>query len=708
MLHVGGARVLDKSADLTQVTHVISAKGETPTAVDAAPTVDYFAADYIIGYLCLGGRAKLSPAHLTEFQSGAPKRKSEPHVAPRRRKVGRVSPVDEATGPSLAQPKPLGPVYPEVAVAPLHVFPLIREGRPQRALFSSRVRKRIDAFARFDHQRVRWADEDDEEDGDVDEFLAQVKAQVSATQQPTHRFLAKVLHTAVIGAADAQRAELGSRLLYDALLLHPFDTDTESTNTPPWAGRSVDDSWSLLLECIRGSSAPPRTEGHEAAAAGALGERRAANRHRAADYVLSALEHHLALAGTGECELLERTLFPIGDATSDGRQKCVRCIDTLVQAAETNNVLVVQLVQRLLALVLVNARKHGSSKRLIQELVTTLRPSFSALPFEGKRLLLRTCAAHDLRLALVERELDNGGYRQAAVPRADVTWRKEPFGANKMFWYYCFLAPPSARVREASRSPTKTPSKLAKKLQHKNPKGETRLHQCAMRGKAADVAELLEQGADPNTRCNAGLSPLMDACSRMHVEVVRLLLTHGADARAQSMPESDETTALHEALWAVQDCTSVADRRRVRETVELLLTNGADPLARCGKGHNATDVVREASSDQTFLAELKALLSKSSSADGASGPERELAQLAPRSYAAFKRDKPTPLECEELFCLLSSMLQSAAQLGHAPELSAGHVAAMRSHLKSLCGTVPTGCSLGLGLLEAKAQRCAAL
>ena len=55
------------------------------------------------------------------------------------------------------------------------------------------------------------------------------------------------------------------------------------------------------------------------------------------------------------------------------------------------------------------------------------------------------------------------------------------------------------------------------------------LHTAAFRGRVEDVKLLLERGADPNAKDNAGRTPLHFAAFRGHVEIVKLLLERGAD-----------------------------------------------------------------------------------------------------------------------------------------------------------------------------------
>lgn len=85
----------------------------------------------------------------------------------------------------------------------------------------------------------------------------------------------------------------------------------------------------------------------------------------------------------------------------------------------------------------------------------------------------------------------------------------------------------------------------------------------AMRGDAAEVRSLLEDGADPNAARGDGMTALHWAGERGHVEVVRTLVAAGADVEAKTRIGS--YTPLH-----------VASRAGHTEVVRLLLEAGAD------------------------------------------------------------------------------------------------------------------------------------
>ncbi|XP_067114899.1 BRCA1-associated RING domain protein 1 [Osmerus mordax] len=78
----------------------------------------------------------------------------------------------------------------------------------------------------------------------------------------------------------------------------------------------------------------------------------------------------------------------------------------------------------------------------------------------------------------------------------------------------------------------------------RNFKGETPLHLAAIKGEVEAVKELLEQGADPNLKDNAGWTPLHEACNLGHQRVVEVLLREGA---LLNTPGYENDSPLHDA-----------------------------------------------------------------------------------------------------------------------------------------------------------------
>ncbi|HET8676995.1 MAG TPA: ankyrin repeat domain-containing protein, partial [Blastocatellia bacterium] len=109
--------------------------------------------------------------------------------------------------------------------------------------------------------------------------------------------------------------------------------------------------------------------------------------------------------------------------------------------------------------------------------------------------------------------------------------------------------------------------------------GTTPLMQAVLYGDADSVRLLLEQGADPNTRNDAGATALMWAVDDL--EKARLLVEHGADVNARS---DDGRTPLLIA----------AARFGNTEIVRLLLDRGADLAAKSPDPRGYATVLSEA------------------------------------------------------------------------------------------------------------------
>ena len=86
--------------------------------------------------------------------------------------------------------------------------------------------------------------------------------------------------------------------------------------------------------------------------------------------------------------------------------------------------------------------------------------------------------------------------------------------------------------------------------------------EAAATGNLKRVRELVDNGANVNTRDEDGETALMWASCNNHLDIVKLLLEKGADA---SIKSSDGRTALKLALF--QRCT--------KEIVDLLIAHGA-------------------------------------------------------------------------------------------------------------------------------------
>ena len=108
-------------------------------------------------------------------------------------------------------------------------------------------------------------------------------------------------------------------------------------------------------------------------------------------------------------------------------------------------------------------------------------------------------------------------------------------------------------------------------------------------GNKARVQGLIEQGAEVNSRgpggrdVPSGGTALMLAAARGYIDVVRLLLSHGADP---NLADEGGGTALIYTVW-----------KGHTEIVRVLLEHGADPEAATRDGRTALRVARRANRD---------------------------------------------------------------------------------------------------------------
>lgn len=114
-------------------------------------------------------------------------------------------------------------------------------------------------------------------------------------------------------------------------------------------------------------------------------------------------------------------------------------------------------------------------------------------------------------------------------------------------------------------------------LQAHSADGWTPLHLASFFGRVDAVRYLLEAGAEVGAVSGNELAntPLHAAAAARHLEVCRLLLTHGADPDARQ----------HGGYTALQSAALHGDR----ELVDLLLQHGADPSATDEDGEGPVD-----------------------------------------------------------------------------------------------------------------------
>ncbi|XP_065192656.1 tonsoku-like protein [Sycon ciliatum] len=116
------------------------------------------------------------------------------------------------------------------------------------------------------------------------------------------------------------------------------------------------------------------------------------------------------------------------------------------------------------------------------------------------------------------------------------------------------------------------------KLDKKNCRGETKLHEATINGNFKLVKSFIQQGANVNTRDYCGWTPLHEACNWGHTAVAELLLENKANVNDVAS-EKEVTTPLHDAL-----------RNGHHDIALLLLKFNADVAVTNAKGHTALDI----------------------------------------------------------------------------------------------------------------------
>ena len=117
---------------------------------------------------------------------------------------------------------------------------------------------------------------------------------------------------------------------------------------------------------------------------------------------------------------------------------------------------------------------------------------------------------------------------------------------------------------------------------------------------ASDAAEfLLDRGVDPGTSNERGQTGLHWAMYGPHVEVVRMLLRHGAPVNAL---DATESTALHWGLHGWAMTSDAPEREGYYEAVGLLVRAGADvDLTRLERDQRRRRAVEEVRADARML-----------------------------------------------------------------------------------------------------------
>jgi ankyrin repeat protein len=107
----------------------------------------------------------------------------------------------------------------------------------------------------------------------------------------------------------------------------------------------------------------------------------------------------------------------------------------------------------------------------------------------------------------------------------------------------------------------------------------TPLMWAASRGHELVALTLMELGANPNLRSSIGHSALMEAARGCHLDVVKLLVKHGADVNAADIRRKGGYTPLMYA--AAQGCPGMC---------EYLLSHGANIAATDWSGNTAAQI----------------------------------------------------------------------------------------------------------------------
>ncbi|XP_021435291.2 BRCA1-associated RING domain protein 1 isoform X1 [Oncorhynchus mykiss] len=129
----------------------------------------------------------------------------------------------------------------------------------------------------------------------------------------------------------------------------------------------------------------------------------------------------------------------------------------------------------------------------------------------------------------------------AASPRQGGTSTSTRISRVEQQWGSSPCSPAPLGKRSPGRLSQNSPAVVKR-----NHKGETPLHLAAIKGDVETVKELLDQGADPNLKDNAGWTPLHEACNLGHLGVVEVLVERGGVLL--NTPGYKNDSPLHDAV----------------------------------------------------------------------------------------------------------------------------------------------------------------
>ena len=159
------------------------------------------------------------------------------------------------------------------------------------------------------------------------------------------------------------------------------------------------------------------------------------------------------------------------------------------------------------------------------------------------------------------------------------------------------------------------------------------LSAAARKGDAATVKRLLDEGVDPNTKYRYGVTPLFYACDHGHLDVVKVLLDHGAEVNVKDTFYG--MTPLILALGPAQKKTPAHT-----EIAKLLIAKGAQ-----GKDQALSTAVSEGDAAMAKVVADSGGLSADSLADalelaranGKTDVARILEQAGAKPYDDFQK-----------------------------------------------------------------------